>query len=355
VCRGGGTELAASLVLLTPWGALLAIAAVVPLAALSLAARRERRGCAALELPAPPPERRLPRALAVAAVPLVLAAAAMQPALRTTTKAHVRTDAQAFFVLDTSRSMQASRTAAGPTRLDRARTEAIAIRDAIPQVPAGVANMTDRVLPNLFPTPDESVFQDTLLHAVGIEQPPPSTVDVVATDLDALGALGTQNFFPPTARKRLVVVLTDGESRPVDTRRLARSLGAGPGVDVILVHVWKQGETVHDGGRPEPGYREDASSGRTLAAIASATGGRVFGEGSAAAAAQAARSALGSGPTVVVGTAVRTRTLAPYVALAALVPLLPLVWPGVVSGLHAGGLRRTTARRPAGARAPRTA
>jgi hypothetical protein len=288
-------------------------------------------------------------------VPLVLAVAAMQPALRTTTKARVRTDAQAFFVLDTSRSMQASRSPAGPTRLDRARAEAIAIRDAIPQVPAGVANMTDRVLPNLFPSPDESVFQDTLEHAVGIEQPPPSTVDVVATDLDAVGALGTQNFFSPTVRKRLVVVLTDGESRPVDTRRVARSLGAGPGVHVIFVHVWKQGETVYDGGRPEPGYREDASGGRVLDAIAAATGGRTFGEGSTAAAAGAARSALGSGPTVVVGTAVRTRTLAPYVALAALVPLLPLVWPGVASGLRASRFRRTTGRGPAGARAPRTA
>src|SRR5262245_54627625 len=117
--------LSSSLVFLTPLGAIAMLAFVVPFAALGLVARRERRARRALGLPAPPTARRLGRTLALVGVPVVLGVAAMQPALRTTRNAHVRTDAQAYFVVDVSRSMLASAGPGRPTRLERARRLAI--------------------------------------------------------------------------------------------------------------------------------------------------------------------------------------------------------------------------------------
>jgi hypothetical protein len=321
----------------------------IPLAALALAVRRERHGREVLGLPPPPPERRLPRALAVAAVPVLLGVAASQPALRTTSHVRVRTDAQALFVLDISRSMLAAREPGARTRLARAKEDAMAMRDAIPEVPSGVATLTDRVLPDLLPNADPSVFRGTIEQAVAIERPPPASTDVTASTLGALGAIGTQNFFPPAATRRLVLVLTDGESRPFDPRQVAHALAAGPGVRLILVHVWAAGEAVYVGGRAEPGYRVDPASAQALASLASAAGGAVFGEHSLAGAIRAARADLGAGPTVRMGKAERTRSLAPYVVLASLLPLLSVALPGMTRGL-----RRSLRDEPATARPLRT-
>ena len=43
----------------------------------------------------------------------------------------------------------------------------------------------------------------------------------IGTTLAALGALQTRNFFPASAHHRVVVVFTDGESRPIDDASLA--------------------------------------------------------------------------------------------------------------------------------------
>jgi hypothetical protein len=326
-----------SLLFLTPAAGLVALAAVVPLAALALAGRRIQRARALLRLPAPPPARILPRALLLAAVPVLLGVAAAQPALRTRTTAHVRTDAEAMFVIDTSRSMMASKGPKRTTRLARAQRDAIAIRNALPEIPSGVASFTDRVLPALLPNADPSVFDNTVTHAIAIEQPPPADINVVATNLGNLNTLATGNYFDPTAKKRLAVVLTDGESRPFDAEKLAHSLGRA-GIHLVLVHVWANGEQVFDNGTPEQGYHEDPTSGSTLDSLAAAAGGTSVGENDVAVAVKAATDALGSGPTVVTGRTERTQTLAPYVALLALIPLLLLArndaW-GRVSGAAA--------------------
>ena len=336
--------MAGALVLLTPLGSLVALAALVSLAGLAVAARRERRARDILRLPPPPPARRLPRVLGLVAVSGLLGLAATQPAWRTTDHAHVRTDAQALFVIDVSRSMRAARGPSQPTRLARAKSEAITLREAIPEVPSGVATLTDRVLPDLLPSPDRALFRSTVEQAVSIESPPPGTTAVLATSLQAIGAVGTQNFFPPTATHRLVVVLTDGESTPVDPQQVARMLAAGPGVRIVLVHVWASGEQVSTGGRAETAYREDPQSGRTLESLAQAAGGSAFGERELGAAARAAVSALGSGPTDVEGTTQHVRALAPYAAAAAILPLLLLIGPGLVHTL--GRSRRVRATVP---------
>ncbi len=313
--------IASSLVFLTPFAGLVILAAIVPLVSVGIAGRRIARARSRLGLSAPPRTRRLPVILALLFVCALLALAAMQPAVRSTTTAKVRTDAQAIFVLDISRSMLAARSPHSPDRLARAKQLATAMRAAIPDVPSGVATLTDRVLPSLFPNSDPAVFDATVAHAVGIEQPPPANVDVIATSLAALGSLGTQNYFPPTARRRLVVVLTDGESRPFDARQVASQLAAGPGVHLVLVHVREPGESVYSGGEIESGYHESPTSDEALDSLAAATAGSTFSEHSLGGAIRAEKAALGKGPTMVEGRSERTTTLAPYVALAALLPL----------------------------------
>ena len=96
----------------------------------------------------------------------------MQPAIRTQTPRRQRTDAQAFVVIDTSRSMAARPSPTGASRLQRAKQLALAIGPQLGDVPVGVATFTDRVLPDLFPTSDRATY-DSTVSALGIEDPPP--------------------------------------------------------------------------------------------------------------------------------------------------------------------------------------
>jgi hypothetical protein len=209
--------------------------------------------------------------------------AAMQPALRTTKSAHIRTDAEAFFVVDVSRSMLASRSANSATRLARAKTEALAL-DAIPEVPSGIATLTDRVVPNLLPNPDRNVFGQTITRAVKIQDPPSVSSNPQATSLEALGAIGTQNFFGRAARQRVLVVLTDGGERRVRPGQGRQGPPAGPtGVKVVVVQMGDSNEQVFEpDGKPETGYHAHPESSTLIASLISATGGRSFGEGSSA-------------------------------------------------------------------------
>jgi len=317
----------ATIVFLTPVAGLVACALVLPLGALALAARRERSARQTLQLAAPPRARRLPRILAISAVPALLALAATQPALRSQRSLRVRTDAQILYVIDTSRSMLASKSPTAPTRIAIAKSDAIAIRDALPQFPSGVATFTNRILPDLFPNDDPAVFDDTVLHAVSIEEPPPTTQSVVATSLAALEAVATQNFFPPTIKKRLVVLFTDGESNPYNTEAVAHALAARPPTKLILIHTSAPGESVYDQGHLETGYHEDNTSGNILAALATATHAHLDGEHALSDVIDQAKADLGQGPTTSQGQTRETHTLAPYAALAALLPLLFIIWP----------------------------
>lgn len=313
----------AALTFLTPKGAVVAAAILLPLAGLLLAERRVDAVRARLGLRRPFGTRQRLLVGALVAVPLLLALAATQPALRTERGTSVRTDAEAFFVLDTSRSMLAASGPQAPTRLQRAKQLALHMRAEIPEVPAGVATLTDRVLPDLFPTADAAAFDSTVREAVGIDRPPPEEVDVTATTFDRLADLATQGFFTPSVRKRLVVVLTDGESRPfASPARTLRSRG----LKLLLVHVWRPGERIYrQDGHPEAAYRSDPASGAVLTQLAAAAGGRAVAETDTAAAASALRSEAGSGPTRTRGADAHTHSLAPYVAAASILPLLLIV------------------------------
>jgi hypothetical protein len=311
---------------LTPSGALLAFGLLAPLAALFFIRRRAGRLRDVLGLARVPVSRVLVALAALLATGALVGLAAAQPVIEWDTTLRTRTDAEAFVVVDVSRSMLARRSAGSPTRLERAQAAAIDLRAALPEVPFGVASLTDRTLPHLFPSSDRDVFEATLTRSLGIEQPPPRSVATTATSLDALATIRTHRYFSPAARKRLLVVLTDGESQPVGGARLASLFRMSPVIDVLFIHLWHSDERVFTEGAPEPQYEPDPSSRAVLDGLARSVSGSVFAEAELAAATQRARELIGSGTTVVQGEQGHKIALAEYLAAAALAPLGLLLW-----------------------------
>jgi hypothetical protein len=312
---------------LTPLGALIALAVVVPLVALALVHRRGSTVRRAIGLPEPKPRVIRAAVAAVVLAAILLGAAAMQPRLEWTSDQRVRDDAEAIIVLDTSRSMLARASPKSEIRYTRATEAALRFRSAFENVPMGIASFTDRVLPHLFPSPDDDVFVATLNRSMGIDRPPPHGSFVsTATRLTALETIVSRRFFTPTSRKRLIFVITDGESVPISGAKIAAAFRRPPGVDTIFLHVWDGDERVFNGGQPEPQYSPDPRSRSILDAAADTLGGQVFAEGELDGAIAAARNALGDGTTVVQGEKRNRIALAPYLAGAVFLPLALLLW-----------------------------
>jgi hypothetical protein len=312
--------------LLAPTGLLLVLGVVPALVALAFAGRRASRTRSLLGLHPPGPLWRAVAVAALCAAAVLLAFAASRPVVRQTQTRYVRTDAQAIFALDISRSMLAAASPAGPTRLARAKAAAKALRAAIPDVPAGVASFTDRALPNLFPTSDPRVFASTVDRSVGIERPPPGGSALTVTTFDALSTLAGDQYFMPGRRRRLLVILTDAESRDFNASRLRETLGRAPGLRTVLVRIGSSRERVFGReGLPEADYRPEATA-RTLTQFQQATGAQAFDEGELGSAEAAVRRDVGRGLRLRIGTASSTTYLAQYFVLAALAPLGLLLW-----------------------------
>jgi hypothetical protein len=250
------------LTFLTPLAALVGVAVLVPLAAVAGRERQAARLRRALGLGAPPRLARLARAVALVALVGLLSAAAAQPALRDHRPVVSRRDAQAFFVLDISRSMLAAQGAQQPTRFMRAIAVAERLRAQLGDVPSGIATMTDRVLPNLFPSSDAADFDQVAERSLAVDRPPPAAVRSRSTDFGMLNDLVTGNYFGAGARHRLVVLLTDGESSDFDVGWIAKSL-RGAQIDLIVVRFWHQDERIYTRrGAVQTGYRPDATAAR---------------------------------------------------------------------------------------------
>ena len=315
-----------SLVFLSPLGALLILGVLLPLGVVFLVQRRARRVRTTLGLVEPSSARLALTLATMIAAGTFLGVAAAQPVVERTTTARTRTDAEAFVVVDISRSMLARRGLGGQERIDRARSIAREIRSSLGDIRFGVVSLTDRVLPHLFPSADADVFEATLDRSLGIEQPPPrSSLATSATKLDALAAIRTLRFFSPLSRKRLLVVLTDGETQPVAGARLGELLRRPPAIETVFVHLWHPDERVYTGNIPEAQYRPDPSARAILDGIAESIGASVYAESDGTPASQKARELLGDGPTVVRGEQAGRVPLAPYLAAAALAPLALLL------------------------------
>jgi hypothetical protein len=312
----------AELQFLTPVAALVALGALVPLAVLAVSDRRAARVRAALGLPADDLRSQLAVPVAVCVLCGLLAFAAAQPVVRTERPRLTRRDAQAFVAVDISRSMLASASPASQPRIERARGVAERLRAGLSDVPVGVATFTDRPLPLLFPTTSAGAFAATVAKAVGIEQPPARSQSQTVTSFDSLAELPWSGYFAPAIRKRVLFVVTDAETEGFDVGGVRRSFGRNPRIAVVVVRVGSPRERVFGpDDLPEPGYSRPAASDRSLALFVSATHGKAFGEHDVAGAVRAARSALGTGPRERLGTFSGRRHLAPYLVLAAILPL----------------------------------
>jgi hypothetical protein len=326
-------------VFLTPWASLVALAVVVPLGALWLQERRAARVRRVLGLEAPGRRSHVPTAAALVVCFGLLGAAAAQPAARGTSSTTVREDAEVFVVFDTTRSMSAAAAPGTPTRFERARAFALELGAALSDVQVGVATITNRPLPHLFPTADVNAFVATVTRAIGINNPPPGP-DFFrrTTSLESMEAFADENFFTPDAIQRLVILLSDGESHGFAPKTLARKLERG-GVELIFVRFWSPNERIWlPGGGLDPGYRPDSYAHSYVVELASLTvAGRLFEESELGAVISAARAYLGTGREGTLTAASRAIPLGLYLVLAAGLPLAYLLGRGL-GGRPAGRL-----------------
>lgn len=313
--------------LLTPLGALVVLVVVLPLVALRLQGRRSLAARTALSLPEPPASVRWTGVGALVVAAVLVGAAAAQPRVEWTSTLEVRTDAEAYVVLDNSRSMLARSSPGSPSRFERARAAAIRFRDTVPDVRVGIVSFTDRVLPHLFPTANDDVFVATLRRSLAVDRPPPQgSFATTATRLERLEAIANRKFFSPRAQDRVLFVLTDGESIPVAGARLGRAFRRPPGIQTIFVHVWADGDRVYSRGVIEPQYTPDPRSRQILEDASSVVGGRVFAEDDLDDALALAPRLLREGKLEAAGERRNRIGLAPYLVGAAFVPLALLLW-----------------------------
>jgi len=329
-----------ALVFLSPSGGLIACAVALPLAAAFVAGARLARTRRVLGL--------APRSLSalevasLAAVPLLLALAASGPAIRRPAGRGILDSTQALFIFDVSRSMGASASPHAPTRLEQAKSDALAMRNAISDASAGVASLTTQLLPELFPTSDLDAFAITVNGAIGVLKPPPPAFQFVATTFDPLATLRDQGFFDPKATHRVAVFLTDGESITFFPQNVGQRLsgklptagffGGRPQkpqapVKLIVLRFGSARDRIYrSDGTADPGYRPDLRAPTIVAELAADAHGSAFEGSQLDAATKALREAIGSGPKSKKVTQTKTTRLALYTALLALVPLGLLVW-----------------------------
>jgi hypothetical protein len=306
----------------TPTAGLVALVGLVPLALVLAVERRNERAQTLLALPAPSARSRWILRGAVVAIAAVLGLAAAQPVLSSTTPRLARLDAEALVAVDTSRSMDASATAESDVRLDRARRIALRIRAALGDVPTGLGTFTDRPLPLLLPTTDRNAFAAAVEKSLGIERPPGLQSSTTISSFDAVAPFPLEGYFRPGARKRLLVILTDAESTGFNEPGVRKSFEAKPRTAVVLVRIGRSGERVFGAsGQPESAYIPPPATGETLHDFLAATHGRAYPEDDVAGAEQAAVRAIGSGPTANLGSTTARHDLAPWLVVAAAVPL----------------------------------
>jgi VWA domain-containing protein len=312
---------------LTPWWAVFALAAAIPLAALAATERRATRLRELFAVPGPGRRALVPVVVALVLLPVLVGVAAAQPVVVNRQLLNERADAEAFFVFDTSLSMTARSAADAPSRLVRAKRLALRLLARLPDVPTGIATMTDRTLPELMPTTDSALFARTLAESVGIDRPPPSQqYRGRATTFGALVPILQSHFFSTAMPHRLIVVFTDGEASrlPGSVKYLVHP---GGGLTVLFVHVWQPGERIFKaGGRPDPGYHADPTSGDLLATFATLMDGKTFPETQLGAVAAAAQAGIGHSGTQRRVESYARVSLAPWVLLGGVLPLAFLLW-----------------------------
>ena len=262
-------------------------------------------------------------AFAIAAVPTLLALAIAQPVHERAKSRVERRGVEAYVVLDISGSMAASASPSATTRLERAAGEALALRRLFPAIRFGIATVTDRTLPVVFPTSNAGVFSLAIRQSVGIERPPPSVASYRASSLESLTNLAISGFF--TAPRRVAIVFTDGEADPLllsAAREFERQH-----IQMIFVHIGRPGEHIYAGRAADPNYRSGVGGFANLQRMAAITRGLAFDEGNFRGLANAVSARLAAKGITKTAKAqdLQQIPLAKWFVLGALVPLVFLL------------------------------
>jgi hypothetical protein len=306
----------------SPGWAVVGLALALPLVALVLTEHRAGRVRALLHLRRPDSLALAAPAVALALVGGLVAVAAAQPVLVVRDEQLIRRDAEVYLIIDNSRSMLATSAPGEPNRFERAKRIAVELRRAFPDLPIGLASMTDRLLLHLFPTTSTATYGATLQRAMGVDRPPPRLPSKRATALSAAAEATVWNYFSDAARQRIAVVMTDGEGQTNDPENMRSALRDGVRARFLFLHVWDEDEQVFGpDDEPESGYAADPGSFGLLSRVAEAARGRAYREGQM----EQLRSDLARGlpapkPTDI-GRREEPRPLAPYAAAAAFLPL----------------------------------
>ena len=342
---------------LTPLGGLIALTVFMPAVALVVVSQRNTRARRGLGLTAP--RRDTTGVVAVALVPLLLGLAATQPAIRRTRTRDYRAHAEALFVIDVSGSMGAASSPNAPGRLSQAKVAAIRLRNAIADIPSGVVTLTTQILPQLLPTRDVATFDSTVQRVIAVEKPPPPTVayGTLGTSFEPLTSLRKSGYFAPDANRRLVVLLSDGESGPYNPETTAAGLtgstvvtapeqtrnifGApatalppstfqksAPPLALVIVRVGSPSDRLYEpDGTIDAAYRPEADADAIVANLAALAHGRAYNAStSLGAAAREMRRLVGRGRDQAAGTTTTTVGIARYIALAALFLTALALW-----------------------------
>src|SRR5581483_5464678 len=92
-------------------------------------------------------------------------------------------------------------------------------------------------------------------EAAGVERPPPAlTADRWVTTFEPLAEASLRRFFSPGVRTRVLVVLSDAETRAFDAGDVLRRLRRA-GAEPVVVRFWQPGERIFRRGRPVGSYR----------------------------------------------------------------------------------------------------
>ena len=159
----------------------------------------------------------------------------------------MRSDAEVYLTFDVTRSMLARSSPTGIDRLDRSRALGLEIHDGLLDFPTGVATLTNRMMPLLFPTGDARGVTAVLNRSLRILQPQPARLTAArATQVGVLTLAADRSYFNPQAKRRALVVFTDLDSdyfSLTGTLQLLRDHDIEP----FVVRVAKPG-----GGRVQP-------------------------------------------------------------------------------------------------------
>lgn len=290
------------MVLLHP-GALVALVLLAPLGIVEWRrVRRERRAARALGLQPQPIWRALQYGLCAGLVIALAAVAASEPSLRRVQTAHLRADAEVYLFLDASASMLAGSSPSAPTRLEQARQAAADFARVLPaDLPLGAGALPQSPLPLTAPNGNRQLFLTAIddLTAPGT-LPEHLYGEQTATNFGNLAALTNAHYFLPKTRRRVVVVLTDGEGPSFDEASTAASLKRAH-IHLVFVRFGSPGDHIwlrRPGGSPvvDANYSPDLTDLAEVRLLARDTGGAFYGQGQVRAAINEVDRMAGHGP-----------------------------------------------------------